>query len=107
MSIAVDLDGTLMHNNGEPINHFGPLVPAMEARVRQWIAEGQEVLIFTARVHQSGFDPEIIKKIEDWTEQTFGKRLRVTGIKECGIQQIWDDRAVAVERNTGRILGGA
>lgn len=48
--IGVDLDGTLAHYAGwVGPDHIGEPIPAMLARVQQWIAEGRTVKIFTAR----------------------------------------------------------
>lgn len=53
--IGVDLDGTLAHyDGGVGVDHIGPPVPAMLTRVKQWLAEGRAVKIFTARVHGHG-----------------------------------------------------
>ena len=35
-----------------------------------------------------------------------GRRLIVTCVKDYEMIELWDDRAVAVEFNTGRYLGG-
>jgi hypothetical protein len=43
------------------------------------------------------------KKIGDWTEQHFGKRLPVTDRKDVADGAIYDDSS-NVEHNTGRIL---
>jgi hypothetical protein len=49
--IGVDLDGTLAEWK-EPYDvlQIGPPIPAMIERVKDWLAEGQDVRIFTARV---------------------------------------------------------
>lgn len=111
--IGVDLDGTLAHYDGwRGERHFGEPVPAMIARVRQWISEGKEVRIFTARVsHEPGdradVSPAIIEiAIQDWCEKHGLPRLRVTNVKDFQMVELWDDRAVAIEKNTGRVLGG-
>ena len=49
--IGVDLDGTLAEYTGwKGIDHVGKPVPAMVKRVKDWIAKGQDVKVFTARV---------------------------------------------------------
>src|SRR5690349_18780615 len=48
--IGVDLDGTLAEYHGwKGVEHIGPPIPEMVARVKQWLAEGRDVRIFTAR----------------------------------------------------------
>lgn len=98
--IGVDLDGTLAHYDewrGE--RHIGKPVPAMVARVRNWLATGLEVRIFTARAFKAS--PDVIRAIEDWSEKHIGQRLEVTCTKDYGMLELWDDRAVSVEPNTG------
>ena len=110
MKIAVDCDGTIAQwepndPNYEP-GKIGEPITAMVERVKQWLDEGVEVVIFTARVHpDSGDDAEVARKaIQAWTLEVFGRELEVTCMKHKSIDQFWDDRAVTVELNTGRIL---
>lgn len=103
--IAVDLDGTLAH--WDPEEEYDPTkigkpVPAMVERVKDWIAQGNEVVIFTARVGDSGAFPHI----HAWLRKQGLPELKITNKKSREIAEIWDDRAVAVERNTGKVLGG-
>lgn len=100
--IGVDLDGTLARYEGYkgPTN-IGEPIPAMVDRVKQWLADGQAVKIFTARAK----DPEAITAIEQWSEQHLGKKLPVTNVKDDKMTQLWDDRAVQVGRNSGEALG--
>lgn len=106
MAIAVDLDGTLAeHYSGkfDPAK-IGPPIPRMTQRVKRWLADGMDVVIFTARVAASNEKDDlqaIRKRIEDWTEEHLGKRLEVTSEKRPDFSEIWDDRAVQVIRNTG------
>jgi hypothetical protein len=101
--IGVDLDGTLAEYNGwQGENHIGaPIVPMVE-RVKRWLAEGHEVRVFTARAFQA--PQSVIHAIEDWCRTHVGQRLRVTCTKDHGMVELWDDRAVSVEANTGRAL---
>lgn len=97
--IGVDLDGTLAHYDGwKGIEHIGDPVAPMVERVRQWLAEGQTVKVFTARCQE----PEAVAPIEEWCEQHLGVRLEVTNVKDFGMIALWDDRCVQVEPNTGR-----
>lgn len=105
--IGVDLDGTLAHYADWAANcdHIGEPVPAMLARVRAWLAKGQEVKIFTARASASGKDlEEQVALIEAWCIKHIGQVLPITCVKDFGMIELWDDRAVSVEMNTGREL---
>lgn len=109
--IGVDLDGTLARYDGWVDGlHIGEPVPAMAQRVRAWLRNGIEVRIFTARVGPRGRAKhsitEIEARIQDWTEQHFGVRLPVTNEKDFGMFELWDDRCVQVEINTGRRVDG-
>lgn len=107
--IGVDLDGTLAEYYGwVGLADIGAPIPAMVARVRGWIEEGIEVRIFTARVGNpiTATQKQIIThRIERWCLEHIGKPLRVTAEKDLKMYELWDDRCVCVERNTGRILG--
>lgn len=105
--VAVDFDGTLAYYErfkGDDVRGAAPIWPMVE-RVRAWIAEGREVVIFTARASHPGFSEDAKRYIQDWAEQYIGKRLEVTAVKSWRFAEFWDDRAVQVETNTGRILG--
>ena len=98
--IGVDLDGTLAHYDGwKGKHHIGEPIPAMVKRVRAWLDQGREVRIFTARAHDVAY-PEI-KAIQDWCLKHIGQKLPVTCTKDFGMTELWDDRAVSVEPNTG------
>lgn len=96
--IGVDLDGTLAHYDGwlGP-EHIGDPIPAMLARVTTWLAQGREVRIFTARASV----PAQIKPVEDWCLYHIGQVLPVTNVKDFGMVELWDDRCVRVQANTG------
>ena len=101
--IGVDLDGTLAHyTEWKGIEDIGPIVESMKARVLEWLDKGLEVRIFTARWHNG---PEQIKIIQDWLEANGLPRLEVTATKDFATIEIWDDRCVQIEINTGKILG--
>ena len=110
--IGVDLDGTLAKYDGwKGVRHIGEPIPLMMDRVKVWISEGVEVRIFTARVStgegdRSDYSPAIIATIiQDWCEKYGLPRLAVTNVKDFGMVQLWDDRAVQVRANTGEIVG--
>lgn len=109
--IGVDLDGTLAHYDGwQGSLHIGEPIPLMLARVKRWLAEGKEVRIVTARVGPASIarddEPvsEVVGAIIAWCEKHLGQALTVQCEKEYGMYELWDDRAVTVEKNTGRCL---
>lgn len=104
--VGVDLDGTLAHYDGFKGPEFiGEPVPAMVDRVKQMLADGQDVRIFTARV-SSDATGKARAAIEAWSQQHLGQALPITDVKDDHMTQIFDYRAVQVERNTGKIVGG-
>jgi hypothetical protein len=111
--IGVDLDGTLAKYGGwKGPGHIGEPVPAMVARVKKWISEGRDVRILTARVSHNGARERIneaavaAQAISDWTAKIFGYPLPVTNEKDYAMIELWDDRCVQVEPNTGRRIDG-
>jgi hypothetical protein len=69
----------------------------MAQRVRDWIAAGEDVRIFTARASV----PDQIPRVQAWCEKHFGVRLLVTNAKDFAMIELWDDRCVQVKMNTG------
>lgn len=103
--IAVDLDGTLAHHDPKAqylASQIGEPIKPMLERVKRWIEEGHEVVIFTARVGEEGAYPHI----QAWLRKHGIGGLTITNKKGQDVGEFWDDRAVAVERNTGKVLGG-
>jgi hypothetical protein len=106
--IGVDLDGTLVFQDGDYYPYLvGEPVPLMAERVRNWLSKGKKVKIFTARVSPSsgelfGYDVKrVASAVSDWCERQFGQRLEVTHEKDCFLTEFWDDRAITVKFNTG------
>ncbi len=101
--IGVDFDGTLARYDGwKGVGVIGEPIPLMVERVKKWIDEGKQVKIFTARVAKNEIHRNVERKaIEKWLENAGIKKLEVTSEKDHGMTELWDDRAVAVERNTG------
>ena len=98
--IGVDLDGTLAHyDNWIGPEHIGEPIAPMVDRVRAWLGQGIEVRIFTARAWHA--DAETVEAIEAWCVKHIGLKLPVTCVKDYGMVQLWDDRAVQVIPNTG------
>lgn len=96
--IGVDLDGTLAFYDGwKGPQSIGDPVPSMLARVKVWIKDGIEVRIFTARA----FTPELIPFVEVWLDKHGIGGLKVTNVKDFGMVELWDDRAIQIIPNTG------
>jgi len=101
--IGVDLDGTLAHYEGYGDGKtIGEPIPRMLLRVNAWLNKGKKVKIFTARVsHNNEKQKKLIKK---WIMKHIGQELEVTCTKDFGMIELWDDRAIRVEKNTGKII---
>jgi len=98
--IGVDLDGTLAKYNGfKGINIIGDPIPEMIDRVRRWIKNGKTVKIFTARV---SYGKSAKKYIKQWLKDNNLPNLEITNIKDPNMTELWDDRAIRVQKNTGK-----
>lgn len=75
----------------------------MLERVKEWLAAGIEVRIFTARISES---ESARPWINAWCEKHLGVVLTVTCKKDYGMVELWDDRAVQVVPNTGERVDG-
>jgi hypothetical protein len=111
--VGVDLDGTLAFYDGwKGPAEIGEPIELMLERVKKWIKEGLEVRIFTARVWTDGTpqrdnDVRLARHaIAAWCNKHLGLVLCITNQKDMGMVALWDDRAVRVETNTGRAIGG-
>lgn len=98
--IGFDLDGTLAEYNPiRPINEIGPPIPRMVSRLRRYLGGKYKIKIFTARAEFPG-QVTLVKK---WLKKYHLPDLEVTNIKDMNMIKLYDDRAVAVEFNTGKI----
>lgn len=105
--IGVDLDGTLAHYEGwKGHTHIGEPIQPMLDRVKNWINQGVEVRIFTARVSGGAMESaEVRQAVLDWLFKHGLPMLVITCIKDYAMLELYDDRAVQVEMNTGRLVG--
>lgn len=106
--IGVDLDGTLAYYYGRiSSTHIGEPIAPMVERVKGWLAAGKTVKIFTARMHGHGMPligggfEDVKTPIQEWCLKHLGVKLEVTNVKDFGMIELWDDRAIQVESNTG------
>jgi hypothetical protein len=94
--IGVDFDGTLAHyDHYRGDDHTGAPVEPMVRLVRKLLHEGKTVKLFTARKPHPA--------LRRWMQQHLGQVLEITNVKNPGMQVLLDDRAIGVERNTGKL----
>lgn len=104
--VCVDLDGTLAkYDKWRGVKHIGEPVLEMVERVKEWLDQGIEVRIFTARASHSEEKLEAIPIIQEWCKKHIGQVLEITCQKDYATIEIWDDRAIHVIPNTGKPLG--
>jgi hypothetical protein len=105
--VGFDLDGTLAVYDVWRGSYIGEPIETTCAIVRRLLEIGQTVKIFTARV-ASVHSPEEIEEqrnaITEWTTQVFGQPLESTAEKDNWMLEYYDDRAIQVEFNTGRLI---
>lgn len=99
--IATDLDKTLAYQSGDQTDSdaIGPPIPEMQKRVMGWIDEGKKVKILSARAS----NPKKISQIKAWLLKNGFPSLEATNIKEPEMIELYDDKAVAVIPNTGKL----
>ena len=108
--IGCDLDGTLALYDGWRDGSIGPPIPKMVNRVKQWLNDGKNVKIMTARVSSADtvrFPEQAAKQqkfIQDWCLEHLGQVLPITAEKDFHMYELWDDRAIQVIPNTGATL---
>ena len=106
--IGVDLDGTLAKSvkaqTGEEIG--APIHPMVQL-VKRWLANGEDVRIFTARINPHRGQVTAMRArraIEAWCKRHVGQVLPITYEKDWDMTLLFDDRARQVERDTGRVF---
>lgn len=121
--IGFDLDGTLAtweRGRTYSATHIGKPIAPMVKRLKDHLAKGDEVRIFTARVWPMGTDEAIKTRehvhrmidakraqtaIRRWSKEHLGRHLPVTCVKDPFMITLYDDRARQVEANTGKVVG--
>lgn len=107
--IGFDLDGTLAYyDHWKGVDHIGdPIGPVVDL-AKGFMAAGIDVRIFTARISERNHASRELARatIEVWCQKHLGRIVPITNVKDFQCWAIFDDRAVAVEKNTGRVLGG-
>ncbi len=101
--LGIDLDGTLAHfDKWEDIYTIGKPLQIMKDLIMSLHNQGIRIKIFTARV---GEGDVAIPPIKQWLKKNGLPDLEITNVKDMYCIEIWDDRAVQIEHNTGRLLG--
>lgn len=97
-AIACDFDKTIaFHVDGQ--EKLGNPIPKMLRRIKAHLAAGDNVEIFSARAD----NPRTVRELGDWTEKHLGVRLPAGNVKKPYYYRFYDDKAVEVEPNTGRL----
>jgi FMN phosphatase YigB (HAD superfamily) len=103
-----DLDGTLAHmDDWVDADHIGEPIAPMVEKALEHIRDGYEVRIVTARAAMTdefGLH-RFIEACEAWCLRHLGRVVAITCCKDMGMIALYDDRAIQVESNTGRIIG--
>lgn len=99
-----DLDGTAAEWHGWSPT-IGPPVPRIIAIMKELLAQGKQVKIFTARVAPRVQSEEMrlhqVKLVQDWCLEHVGVVLPVTNEKDFYMVRFYDDRATEVLENVG------
>lgn len=108
--VGFDFDGTLVkYTSGDASQGIvgEPIMP-MVNKVKALLSRGIKVRIVTARVSGPPTEERRCTRtvIELWCASQFGVILPVTCSKDYNMICLYDDRAIAVEHGTGRVLGG-
>ena len=99
--IGMDLDGTLAHMDLQSgVSTIGDPVPQMVELAIRLINEGNRVKIFTARAS----DAIQIAMIQKWLRDNGLPDLEITNVKDFDMIRLYDDRAVQVITNTGKLV---
>ena len=104
--IAFDLDGTLAHYDGwKGVDHIGEPIPKMIDKLKRHLEQGDECVIFTARVTGEHDDPnDSIHHIAKWLRKHRIPPLGITCIKSSKFTIMYDDRAFRIAKNEGVIV---
>lgn len=111
--IGCDFDKTMAHYEDGDIDKLGPEhvgepIPEMVEKIKQALADGAEVYVFTARVNPGdGTFKKALNAtksyvvISEWCQRNIGTVLPITHEKSWRWSEIWDDKAKEVLPNTG------
>lgn len=103
--IGVDFDGTLSIDMGRDKPPGPPVRPVLDL-VKELLAHGHDVRIFTARCFD-GTTPihQELAKVREWCLVWIGQQLPITNVKDHHMNILLDDRAISVNKNAGNLAG--
>lgn len=96
--IAFDLDGTLVRTDGW-VEAIGRPIPEVFNLMKEYREAGYPVRVLTAR----GGDPEQVALVKEWLRENGMDDVQVQNFKDYGMLALYDDRAINVGCNTGKI----
>lgn len=106
--VACDLDGTLAIYKGERDHMFiGEPIKCMVDAIKVIRECNGEVWIFTARLSDPQTHDVAKKVIEDWLKKHDIQVDGITCVKQKFFSEIWDDRAIQIITNTGKVANSA
>lgn len=108
---GVDFDGTLaVYEGWKGPGELGEPIEPIVALVKELLDRGEDVRVFTARAWSDG-SPVCDKNrwiailaISSWCHRHLGKILPITCVKDLAMIALYDDRAIQVQPNTGRLV---
>lgn len=106
--VGCDLDGTLaQHTTWRGEAYIGPPIPEAVDRIKKLMASGWTIKILTARMSEKNPEAKEITRraISRWTLEHVGIALEAVSEKDYAMVALYDDRAIQVELNTGKVLG--
>ncbi|MEM8550702.1 MAG: hypothetical protein AAGF10_07920, partial [Verrucomicrobiota bacterium] len=71
--------------------------PSMKLRIQRWLQAGYQVKIITARASI----PESLPPIEKWLHKQGLGGLEITNKVDANMVELWDDRAIHMQANSG------
>jgi len=109
--IYVDFDDTLCRGPFKSIIQCGEPVEGMCAKIKKVLEHGKYgIKVFSARFDSTKSKTETnmaVKVVQAWLYKQFGlqaSQIQCTANKGMDCVEIWDNRAVGVEDETGRLL---
>jgi hypothetical protein len=106
-----DLNGTLcFHEKGTPVFNadgefiIGKPINRMVRRIRRMLSEGLKVKIMSGSVGLGGEKAAVAETaIRKWCKEHLGRELEVSATITPRCLGLFNDKAIAVIRNTGRL----
>ena len=107
---GLDFDGTVSFYEKWVPGELGEPIPEMVRKVKEALADGVQIVIFTARVYPGESYERALEatqhviQIAQWCQDVFGEVFPITCQKFPFFTKIIDDRAVQVLENSGVYL---